>query len=148
MVINRFHLNAMLPAKGRILTSLSFSKTQDRTRLNRLFFVVNILQGSVVTRFRCDEIFNDRFIANIQQILGVILSGIMTFVTINVSNILLFSIQICLVISQNYIICTEFMRLRKMESVNILCSFGFGVTSVVLKCILILIVLFGTEKQK
>ena len=32
---------------------------------------INISQGSVVTRFRCDGIFNDRFIANFQQIVKV-----------------------------------------------------------------------------
>ena len=33
-----------------------------------LFSDVNISQGSVVTRFRCDGIFNDNFITNFQEI--------------------------------------------------------------------------------
>jgi len=32
---------------------------------------INISQGSVVTRFRCDGIFNDSFIANFQEIVKV-----------------------------------------------------------------------------
>jgi len=32
---------------------------------------INISQGSVVTRFRCDGTFNDSFIANFQEIVKV-----------------------------------------------------------------------------
>jgi len=39
--------------------------------MNTLFSDINISQGSVVTRFRCDEIFNNSFIANFQEIVIV-----------------------------------------------------------------------------
>jgi len=36
-----------------------------------LFSDINVSQGSVVTRFRCDGIFNDTFIANFHEIVRV-----------------------------------------------------------------------------
>ena len=57
----------LLFATLRILASLSFSKTATALR-NTLFSDINISQGSVVTRFRCDGMFNDNFIANFQKI--------------------------------------------------------------------------------
>jgi len=35
-------------------------------RSGHALFDINISQGSVVTRFRCNGIFNDSFIANLQ----------------------------------------------------------------------------------
>jgi len=50
--------------------SLSFSKTATALG-NTLFSDINISQGSVVTHFRCDGIFNDSFIANFQEIVNM-----------------------------------------------------------------------------
>jgi len=38
---------------------------------NTLFSDINILQGIVVTHFRCGGIFNDSFIANFEEIVKV-----------------------------------------------------------------------------
>jgi len=51
----------MIPA------SLSFSKTATALRRRR-FSDINISQGSVATRLRCDGIFDDSFIANFHEI--------------------------------------------------------------------------------
>jgi len=64
VLINRFHFkNVLLKCSCclqhvRIVASLSFSKTATAL-MNTLFSDINISQGSVVTRFRCDGIFNE-----------------------------------------------------------------------------------------
>ena len=60
-------IDAIVYTSSCCLASLSFSKTATALG-NTLFSDINISQGSVVTHFRCDEIFNDSFIANFQEI--------------------------------------------------------------------------------
>ena len=71
MVTNRFHFKMLFCLQqARILAILYFSKTATALK-TRKFSDINISQGSVVKRFRCDEIFNDSFIANFQEIVKV-----------------------------------------------------------------------------
>ena len=41
------------------------------SEINKLFFDINISQGSVATRLRCGGIFNECCIANFQEIITV-----------------------------------------------------------------------------
>jgi len=62
MVTNRFHFKMLFCLQqARILAILYFSKTATALK-TRKFSDINISQGSVVSHFRCDGIFNDSFI--------------------------------------------------------------------------------------
>jgi len=72
VVINRFHFKMqLLSATRQNSGEFIFHAARLPERSGHDSFHQYFTQGSIVTRFRCDGIFNDSFIANFQQIVKV-----------------------------------------------------------------------------
>jgi len=71
VVINRFHFEMQLLSATRQNSGEFIFQPDCRSAQDTLVSDINISQGSVVTHFRCDGIFNDSFMANFQEIVKV-----------------------------------------------------------------------------